>query len=203
MKKQLFNLFGFLLILSACQKKQYAYFQKSVSAPLEYKQSQVVSVQTPVQTTQEDNIIEPLLSEQTITPVNVSASLSGNYVDDILSFDEKKVQETFAPLTKIEQVLEVNEKISLEDIKKMGISNDIILDSKISNSIEKSDELPLNIPAFWWGCALGWIGILIVYLVTEDKEQTKKALNGCLVAGLIGLAVYIIIVVAAVGASSL
>jgi len=44
-------------------------------------------------------------------------------------------------------------------------------------------EPALGIPGFWWGCVLGPVGILVVYLVTEnDKPEVKKALYGCLVS---------------------
>ena len=42
-------------------------------------------------------------------------------------------------------------------------------------------EPPLGIPSFLWGFCLGWVGILITYLVSDDKEETKKALLGCVI----------------------
>ena len=41
------------------------------------------------------------------------------------------------------------------------------------------------IPAFWWGCLFGPVGILVVYLVEDDSSQTKSAFWGCLVNVLI------------------
>ena len=50
-------------------------------------------------------------------------------------------------------------------------------------------EPALGIPGFWWGCVLGPVGILVVYLVTEnDKEEVKKALYGCIVSGVFWVA---------------
>ena len=50
------------------------------------------------------------------------------------------------------------------------------------------------IASFLWGCAFGWVGLLIVYLVTDnDKEQTKKALWGCLANG-VAIVVYATII---------
>ena len=58
---------------------------------------------------------------------------------------------------------------------------------------------PAGIPAFLWGCVLGWIGILVVYLVTEDSDETKKALYGCLIGWGLGFLLYILFVVVLFG----
>ena len=44
------------------------------------------------------------------------------------------------------------------------------------------DDPPLGIPSFLWGMCLGLPGLAVVYFVTEDDEETKKALWGCLVS---------------------
>lgn len=39
----------------------------------------------------------------------------------------------------------------------------------------------LGIPSFLWGCGLGVVGLLVVYIVSdEDKVETKKAMWGCI-----------------------
>jgi hypothetical protein len=48
-----------------------------------------------------------------------------------------------------------------------------------------SGEMPL-VSGFWWGCCLGVVGLLVVYLVTDhDKDQVRKALIGCVISTLI------------------
>ena len=42
---------------------------------------------------------------------------------------------------------------------------------------------PVDIPSFIWGCVAGPVGVLVVYLVTEDNDETKKALLGCILWG--------------------
>jgi hypothetical protein len=71
------------------------------------------------------------------------------------------------------------------------------------STVAAVDELPANIPAFCWGACLSWIGILLVYYITDkDQAQTKKALYGCITAyGIIGVA-YIIIVAVAISAEN-
>ena len=44
------------------------------------------------------------------------------------------------------------------------------------------NESPAGIPSFFWGCILGPMGIILVYLMTEDNDETKKAFWGFLTA---------------------
>jgi len=60
---------------------------------------------------------------------------------------------------------------------------------------------PLGIPSFIWGCVLGWVGILIVYLMTEDTEETKKALYGCIASTVVWLVVYFVVLGSAAAAA--
>ncbi len=58
----------------------------------------------------------------------------------------------------------------------------------------------LGIPPFLWGCILGVIGILLVYIISDNnKEATRKALVGCLVGYGTALVVYLILVFAVWG----
>ncbi len=59
----------------------------------------------------------------------------------------------------------------------MGIEN-----STAPLGMGEDNEPPLGIPSFLWGCILGIIGILLVYIITDgDKDETKKALWGMLI----------------------
>lgn len=64
---------------------------------------------------------------------------------------------------------------------------------------EGHPDNPLGVPAFWWGCCLSWIGILIVYTFMDEgeqrKEEVKKALVGCLFTGCLYFLVYAIAIV--------
>jgi hypothetical protein len=70
-----------------------------------------------------------------------------------------------------------------------------------TSTLSALTEGALGIPSFIWGCVLGWIGILITYLVTQDSEETKKALYGCLIGWVGGFLLYIIFVVLIFGGS--
>lgn len=61
-----------------------------------------------------------------------------------------------------------------------------------------SDQEALGIPSFLWGCVFGVLGLIVVYLMTDNnKEQTKKALYGCIVGTVVSIALYALIIAAA------
>lgn len=52
-------------------------------------------------------------------------------------------------------------------------------------SLNLLSEKALGIGGFWWGCCLGPAGVLVVYLVAEDKAETKSSIIGCIVGSLL------------------
>lgn len=115
---------------------------------------------------------------------SMSISLSfAEEAKETFNYDEQKINADFKQLDKIEKYVQQNEGTTLESLKSQNseLVSGINLSADASAAL-MADELPLGIPAFWWGCVLGILGILIVYLVTDkDKDQTKKALFGCLI----------------------
>ena len=73
-----------------------------------------------------------------------------------------------------------------------AVVSNVNLSSKSFSSSSSSDG-PFGIPSFWWGCILGPIGMLIVYVVTEDKDELKKSMWGCLAPTIIGCVISVII----------
>lgn len=131
----------------------------------------------------------------------VVGAIKGN--TNPFTYDKKEVQEAFAPISKVENYLIQSQN---PDISQMnGISSSEL--SKISFNMDKIVnnllyEPPLGIPSFIWGFCLGWVGILIVYLVSEDKEETKKALYGCIVGSLVGVVFYIVVWILILGSTA-
>jgi len=104
-------------------------------------------------------------------------------IDEPLNYDAQKMNAEFEQLNKIENYVQANEGVTLEDIqnKNSNLLSDINLSGDAANVIA-ADDLPLGVPAFWWGCVLTILGVILVYVLTDqDKAQTKKALIGCLV----------------------
>lgn len=117
--------------------------------------------------------------------------------ESIFELDENKLSIAMYELNTLDEFITQNKGITYDDL--ILSNSELILNvSNLSAPIGFLDESenPLGIPAFLWGCFLGWVGILLVFMITDnDKAQVKKALNGCLVAGGIYVVIGVIYVV--------
>jgi len=98
-----------------------------------------------------------------------------NDPQDAFSYDESQIDAEFDQLNKIEQYVEDN-YVTLEELqsKNGNLVAGIALNTDAAASLTSAD-LPAGIPAFWWGCVLAVLGVILVYVLTDqDKEQTKK-----------------------------
>ena len=104
----------------------------------------------------------------------------------LFDYDKGKLEQEFVSLNELDNYVDSNPDITLSEMIEEGIPNDLTLtggfDFATANMIY---EKPLGIGGFWWGCCLGPIGVGVVYLVGEDKEETKKSLIGCVVWALL------------------
>ena len=98
------------------------------------------------------------------------------------SYDSEKVNSSLSALNDLEAMHHATPNATFDDLIQDARFEGISIDKATVYGHANSGDLPV-LPAFWWGCILGAIGILIVYLITEDSNQTKAALWGCLVAG--------------------
>ena len=101
------------------------------------------------------------------------------------NFDEALLQSKFESLNKLELFLGENEGVTFSDLEKKGSILVAGLDNAVApmGAADGQDGPPLGIPSFLWGCLLGFVGLLIVYLVTDSKSETTKALWGCVALG--------------------
>lgn len=117
--------------------------------------------------------------------------------ESVFNLDEAALDIAMQELNQLENYLTLNENVSYNDLLLAGsdlITN--VSDSSSPMGMMPEGESPLGIPAFLWGCVLGWVGLLVVYLVTDnDKAQVKKALTGCLVGTGVTIAIYVVYVV--------
>ncbi|MEM6344252.1 MAG: hypothetical protein AAF927_10245 [Bacteroidota bacterium] len=98
--------------------------------------------------------------------------------------DEAAVYQSVEELTQLEQYLSTQPEVSLSQLQASG--DPMIADIQFSSDHSLNlTEPPLGIPSFIWGFCLGFIGMAVVYFVTEDREEVMSALYGCLVAGAI------------------
>lgn len=121
-------------------------------------------------------------------------TLSGS--SDPFVLDEAQVYQATERLTTLEQHILQNPGTTLSDLQaaESELIQDLNLDSSGNlDALSAMNAGPLGIPSFLWGFCLGVIGLLIVYLVTEDKEELKKALWGFLAAIAVWTLVYILL----------
>lgn len=115
--------------------------------------------------------------------LSFSVAFAEDAADNVYDYNVS-VDEDFAQLNEIEAYVNQN-GVTLENLKAENseLLNGITISNESSAAL-LADELPLGVPAFWWGCVLTLVGVLLVYVLTDqDKDQTKKALYGCLVTG--------------------
>jgi hypothetical protein len=111
-----------------------------------------------------------------------------------INFDAQNIDAEFEQLNKIEKFVQNNEGTTLDNLKSQNseLLTDISIEAD-SASVVASSDLPAGIPAFWWGCVLSWVGLILVYVLTDkDSAQTKKALIGCLVGTGVSVIFYVL-----------
>ena len=142
-----------------------------------------------------------LLNTQTFAfNLKSAVDISSTEIEATTEFNDSEIYEAFADISTLDQYLQTNEDktysdLELEDSSMLaGVSSTTTL--PLSSSA--SDELALGIPSFLWGCVFGIIGVVVVYLMTdENKEQTKKAVYGCVASTVVGIVFYIVVIAAA------
>ncbi|MBN2613515.1 MAG: hypothetical protein JXB00_18310 [Bacteroidales bacterium] len=130
--------------------------------------------------------------------VAVAGVFAGNA--DLFSYDRNELNNEMAELSALENYVKVNEGLTLTNL--VAENNPLVSGISVSNPFGITGmfgEPPLGIPSFWWGCVIGVWGIAVVYFVTEDKEETMKALKGCVVGTLVGVVIYFGVYVWALG----
>ena len=105
-----------------------------------------------------------------------SASYAGG--SDLFDVDIDEIEAEFSALNELEEYLLENENVNIADLNpdllaKTGMTLNTF------DTFGNFTEPPMGIPSFLWGCVFGVTGVLVVYMIAEDQEETKKALYGC------------------------
>lgn len=117
-------------------------------------------------------------------------NLMAGQADDF-KYNNQQVQNEFADLNCLEQTVVDNNFMPLSQMQQNNLLTANFSNLNLTNMMM---EPALGIPGFWWGCVLGLIGVLCVYLITDhDKAEVKQAFIGCLVGVLISVSVNLII----------
>ena len=137
-----------------------------------------------------------MLVTQTQTLSAKAADIALPSLDEsALVLDEAALDEALAELNELDEYLAVNEEVTFADLE--SSQSELILNVDNSSAplgADLADDPPLGIPSFLWGCILGVVGILLVYILTDgDKDETRKALWGMLVwvgVWVVGVVIY-------------
>ncbi len=120
----------------------------------------------------------------------ISSALMASGSEDF-NFDNQSLEREFSALSALEALVVSN---NYPDIAEME-ENSMLAPDFLSNNQPFHDqgEDPLGIPGFWWGCVLGPVGIIAAYILSDNnKEQARMALNGCIVATAVEVAVILV-----------
>lgn len=111
----------------------------------------------------------------------------------LFAVNEQEISNEFAQLNELEQYVNANEGVTLSS---MDESNPLIANvsssSNAMGALSAMGEPPLGVPSFFWGLCFSVAGVAIVYFVSDDRDETKKAFIGCAVNGGISLLLWLI-----------
>ena len=104
----------------------------------------------------------------------------------LFTYDKAAIETEMADLNDLEQYVLNNPSTTLTLLTKEGNP----MASSITNpnsyaSLNLMADRALGIGGFWWGCCLGPAGVLIVYLMADDKSETRSSIIGCVVSSLL------------------
>lgn len=142
-------------------------------------------------------IVLLVAQSQGLAAKNIGVSLP-SIDESVFNLDEDALNTAMQELNELENYLALNEGTTYNDL--VLADSDLIAnvsDFSTPMGMMQEGESPLGIPAFLWGCVLGWAGLLLVYIITDnDKPQVKKALVGCLVGTGVSVVLYIVLIAA-------
>lgn len=115
--------------------------------------------------------------------------------ESAFSFDEEMLFAELEELNELDAYVESAEGITFSDLENEGS----LLIANMDNAaapmgMAEGGEPPLGIPSFLWGCVFGVVGLVIVYIMTEnDMDETKKAMWGCVASTAVSVVLYMVV----------
>jgi len=136
-----------------------------------------------------------LLSAQNYSALANSSNASASFDESVFSYDEDALLTELNDLNDLDAYLETNEGTTFAELSEEGspLIADIESTASPMGMGGQDDGPPLGIPSFLWGCVFGIIGLVVVYIMTdENKDETKKALWGCVASTLVSGVIYMV-----------
>ncbi|MCL4481390.1 MAG: hypothetical protein M1445_01985 [Bacteroidetes bacterium] len=137
--------------------------------------------------------------------ISTANAITQSDIQTITQFDDSEVYTAFEGVSALDQYLTVNNGTTYSEISRenSSILNGVSATTSLPLTTTGTDETAFGIPSFLWGCVLDVVGMLIVYLVTDNnKAQTKKALYGCLVGTAVEVVLYVVLFAATAATAS-
>lgn len=123
---------------------------------------------------------------------------------ELFTYNKARISEELSQLDDLETYVNTYPGITLQQIKSRvntGFEDLFLIDEEGMPATDQENNPVLGIPSFLWGCVFGVTGIIIVYLITEDKVETGKAAKGFFISAItstvLTVAIYAIIIIAA------
>lgn len=121
--------------------------------------------------------------------ISFGKSMAGQ--SDLFSYDAVSIENQMAQLDQLEGYVLDNPGITLGQMATSGNTlASLVSDPNGVNGFSLINEKVFGIPSFLWGCVFSWVGVLVVYLVGQDKAETKSAIIGCVVGAVVYSAFY-------------
>lgn len=111
--------------------------------------------------------------------------LSYAHTADLFRYDARKVEQSLVTANLLDKYVSSHHtdwyavKNQANFLLRSFVAEDI-------NLFNKGPESLMGIPPFWWGFVLNWVGVLLVYFITDqNKEYATEALYGCIAGSLL------------------
>ena len=118
------------------------------------------------------------------------------YDESDFTYDEALLLAEFEELNALDALVETNVGVTFSMLEAEGS----LLVAEMDNAAApmgmagNQDGPPLGIPSFLWGCVFGIVGLLLVYIMTDNnKDEAKKALWGCVASSVVGGVLYMVL----------
>ena len=124
-------------------------------------------------------LIIALLMTMLVTPMALNAADT-----DLFSYDQTEVEAVMADLDQLEIQVLADDGLTLDLLREQGNETALALTNSPSGMTFTQDG-PLGIPSILWGFCFSVPGMIVVYMVTDSKDETIKSLWGCIISALL------------------
>ena len=137
-----------------------------------------------------------LIAAQNSSILASTKSAPVTFDESVFSYDEEVLLAELSELDELDAYVEANEGVTFDQMS--GEESPLVANMESTASPMgmggQDDGPPLGIPSFLWGCVFGVVGLVIVYIMTDNnKAETKKAMWGCVASTAVSVVLYMVI----------